>query len=65
MTKKNTLNTPQMTDEEFLDRMFSKSESIRTRNSAVTSLNVFDQYCQYEIGLNGQSKGEMIGQYQA
>ena len=41
------MNIPEMTDEEFLDRMFSKSESIRTRKSTQTALTVFDQYCQY------------------
>lgn len=65
MTEKTTMNTPEMSDEDFLDRMFSKSESIRTRNSTATALTIFDQFCQHEIGLNGESKEQLIGQYQA
>jgi len=62
--KKTTMNAPEMTDENFLDRMFSKSESIRTRKATQTALNVFDYFCQNEMGLNGESKEQMISQYQ-
>jgi integrase len=66
MTKKTTLtlNTPQMTDEEFFERVFSKSESVRSVNTTKTALQSFDHYCQHELGLNGQSMNQMISQYQ-
>ena len=66
MTKNNLsiMNTPEMTDNDFLDRMQSKSDSIRTRKATKTALNTFDHYCQYEKGLNGESKEQMINQYQ-
>lgn len=57
MTEKTTMNTPNMADEEFLARVFTKSESVRSVNAVRTALNIFDQLCQHEIGLNGSLKG--------
>lgn len=43
-------------DEEWFDRLYRKSELIRTRNSAKISLAVFDQFCQIQVGLKDQSR---------
>ena len=51
-------------DEDWLDRMYRKSKSSGTRSCAATSLNVFDQFCQWQTGLNGKSREEIILKYQ-
>lgn len=43
--KKTIINNPEMADDEFLDRVFSKSESVSSVNTSKTALAIFDQYC--------------------
>ena len=53
-----TLET--FTEQDWLNRMFRKSESKRTKDSAITSLNMFDYFC------NDQkvTREQMIDKYQ-
>ena len=39
--------------EDWLDRMYRKSESQGTKNCANTAIISFDYFCQNQIGLNG------------
>ena len=55
----NNMNSERITDEEWLENTYIKSESTRTKRVAQTSLNVFDLYCQNQ-GLK-QDKDEMYG----
>ncbi len=64
MIAKTTLKILAMSDEDWLNKQFRKSNSRNTRNCALTSIKTFDQFCQYETGLNGKSKEQMISQYQ-
>ena len=49
------------TDEEWLDRMLSKSDSQRTKNSAKTSLGIFRNFCK----IQNISQDKLIEQYQS
>jgi len=64
MTKNDYNMTPKYTDEEWLDRMYSKSNSHQTKLNAEVSLRIFDHFAQKQIGLNGKSKVTLIRQYQ-
>ena len=55
MIAKTTLKILAMSDEDWLHKQFRKSNSRNTRNCALTSIKTFDQFCQYETGLNGKS----------
>ena len=57
------MNQEKLSDEYWLDKLFRKSESIRTLNVARTSLSTFDFFYQNEVGLNGKSKEVMIQKY--
>lgn len=48
------------TEEDWLDRLYRKSESQSTRNSGQTTLNMFELFCNY----NNTSKTQMIKKYQ-
>lgn len=50
------------TDEDWLDTYTNRE---RTKMCASTSLRTFDQFCQKQIGLNGESKDIMIKKYKA
>jgi integrase len=73
MTENNEMNpndfhieeSEEFSDEEWLDRLYDKSESINTRNTARVALKTFDQFCQKQIDLNGKSMETMITKYQA
>jgi integrase len=64
MTKNNYYMTPKYTDEEWLERMYSKSNSYQTKLNAEVSLRIFNHFAQKQIGLNGKSKQTLIRQYQ-
>lgn len=64
MTKNNEMASERFSEEDWLDRMFRKSESKGTRSCAKTSLVVFDYFCQRQVGLNGKSMPQMIEKYQ-
>jgi len=49
-----------ISDTDWLERMFRKSESDRTQRVAFTSLKLFDYFCQSQ----GTAKDEMIRKYQ-
>lgn len=57
-----TLTT--LSDEDWINKYYRKSNSDGTVHIARTSLNIFDQFCQKQIGLNGKSRDTMIQQYQ-
>lgn len=63
MTKNNEMQSETFSDEEWFDRLYEKSNSIRTKNVAKVSINTFDQFCQNQTGLNGESKKVMIEKY--
>jgi len=46
--------------EDWLNKMKRKSESIKTKKVAITSLNMFELFCKYE----GLKESEMIENYQ-
>ena len=50
----NNMKIESYSDEEWLDRF----TPIRTIACAKTSLSTFNQFCQYQIGSNGQSKNQ-------
>lgn len=60
MTKNDNLKTETISDEYWLERF----EKIRTRVSAKTALNIFEQFCEKQTGLNGKSKDKIITRYQ-
>lgn len=62
ITTMQTLTT--ISDEDWFKKYYRKSNSEGTVHVAKISLNIFDQFCQSEIGLNGESRGIMIKQYQ-
>ncbi len=64
MSVKTTMLTLTITDEDWMKKYYRKSNSDGTVHIARTSLNIFDQFCQFEIGLNGKSKDTMIENYQ-
>lgn len=64
MILKTKLITFKLSDEDWFKKYYRKSNSEMTVHVAETSLNIFDQFCQYEIGLNGKSKERMIQGYQ-
>lgn len=55
-----SLNLETFTEQDWLNRMYRKSESKRTKDSAITSLNMFDFFC------NDQkvTREQMIEKYQ-
>ncbi len=55
---------PKYSDEEWVERMFDKSNSYTTKGNAETSLRIFDHFAQKQIGKNGESKDILISQYQ-
>jgi len=65
MSVKTTMQTLRIiSDEEWAKKYYRKSNSEGTVHIARTSLNIFDQFCQTEIGLNGKSRDTMIESYQ-
>ena len=57
------MDTEQFYDEDWLDRMYRKSKSRGTMLCAKTSLSIFDQFCHYHTGLNGDSRNTVISKY--
>ena len=56
-----TMNSQEtFSDEDWLDTFVNRD---RTRMTAETSLRTFDQFCQKQIGKNGESKDIMINKY--
>ena len=53
-----------ISDEDWIKKYYRKSHSEGTVHLARTSLNIFDQFCQNEIGLNGTSRDTIIENYQ-
>jgi len=51
-------------DQDWLDRLYRRSNSEGTVTCAKTSLTTFGHFCQNEVGLNGKSMPEMIEKYQ-
>jgi len=64
MTGNNEMKSERFSEEDWLDRMYRKSESNGTRNCAKTSLMIFDYFCQNQVGLNSRSTSQMIERYQ-
>ena len=62
--KKKRIMEAKYSDEEWVERMFDKSNSYTTKANAETSLRVFDHFAKQQIGLNGESKDTLISQYQ-
>jgi len=59
MPGNNEMKSERFSEEDWLDRMYRKSESKGTRNCAKTSLMIFDYFCQNQVGLNGKSPPQM------
>ena len=57
-----TLTT--ISDEDWIKKYYRMSNSQGTVDLARTSLNIFDQFCEYEVNLNSKSKDALIQQYQ-
>jgi len=65
MSVKTTMQTlTTISDEKWAENYYRKSNSEGTVHIARTSLNIFEQFCQNEIDLNGKSKEIMIENYQ-
>ena len=54
----NTVNVETYSDPEWFES-YSKE---RTRACAKTSINIFNQFCENQTGLNGKSKDTVIAQ---
>jgi integrase len=59
--RKNAMQTERYSEEDWLERMFRKSESTRTKRIALTSLHAFELFCEYQ----NQTKEQMISKYQS
>lgn len=55
-----SLNLEAFSDQNWLDRMYRKSNSNRTKRVAITSLRVFDLFCEHQ----NLTKNQMIEKYQ-
>ena len=55
-----SLTLEKFTEQDWLNRMYRKSESKRTKDSAITSLSMFDLFCKYQ----NLTKEQVIEKYQ-